>query len=52
MVSLRVGVRYYIQNVDSGSFLELPDKLAESEVKTRPVKVSEKQLVGNVKAMT
>ncbi|KAJ2925810.1 hypothetical protein H1R20_g11288, partial [Candolleomyces eurysporus] len=44
MVSLLVGVRYYIQNVDSGTFLELPDKLAESEVKTRPVKFSEKQL--------
>ncbi|KAJ2925807.1 hypothetical protein H1R20_g11286, partial [Candolleomyces eurysporus] len=44
MVSLLVGVRYYIQNVDSGTFLELPDKLTESEVKTRPVKFSEKQL--------
>ncbi|KAJ2926146.1 hypothetical protein H1R20_g10937, partial [Candolleomyces eurysporus] len=44
MVSLLVGIRYYIQNVDSGTFLELPDKLTESEVKTRPVKFSEKQL--------
>jgi hypothetical protein len=52
MVSLRVGVRYYIKNVDFGSFPELPGKLAESEVMTSPVKVSEKQLVRDAKAMT
>ncbi|KAF5342357.1 hypothetical protein D9611_001755 [Ephemerocybe angulata] len=44
MSNLSPGVRYHIQNIDSGKYLELQDRTAETEVKARPVKDSGQQL--------